>query len=81
MGDPAVTTVLCATSNPEHAAENVGALRGPLPDRALRARMVRHMELIPGFDGIARMPWYPGKQAMYQGIIRRSQGALRQRLS
>jgi hypothetical protein len=42
---------------------------------------VRYMESIPGFDGIARMPWYPDKQAMYQGVIRRSQGALRQRLS
>lgn len=81
MGHPAVTTVLCATANPVHATENVGALRGPLPDQAMRARMVRHMEQIPGFDGIARMPWYPDKQAMYQGVIRRSQGALRQRLS
>jgi diketogulonate reductase-like aldo/keto reductase len=81
MSHPAVTTVLCATSNPAHAAENVGALRGPLPDAALRARMVRHMESIPGFDNLARMPWYPDKQAMYQGVIRRSQTAMRQRLT
>jgi diketogulonate reductase-like aldo/keto reductase len=81
MSHPAVTTVLCATANPTHAAENVGALRGPLPDAALRARMVRHMESIPGFDSLAGMPWYPDKQAMYQGVIRRSQTAMRQRLS
>ena len=81
MSHPAVTTVLCATANPAHAAENVGALRGPLPDGALRARMVRHMESIPGFDALARMPWYPDKQAMYLGLIRRSQGAMRQRLT
>jgi diketogulonate reductase-like aldo/keto reductase len=81
MSHPAVTCVLPATSDPAHAAENVGALRGPLPDQAMRQRMVRHMETIPGFDGIARMPWYPGKNAMYQGLIRRSQAQLRQRLS
>ena len=81
MSHPAVTTVLCATANPAHAAENVGALRGPLPDAALRARMVRHMESIPGFNDIARMPWYPDKQTMYQGLIRRSQTTMRQRSS
>jgi diketogulonate reductase-like aldo/keto reductase len=81
MSHPAVTTVLCATSNPAHATENVGALRGPLPDQSTRTRMIRHMESIPGFDGIGRMPWYPDKLAMYQGVIRRSQGALRQRMS
>jgi len=81
MGHPAVTTVLVATANPDHAAENVGALRGPVPDQAMRQRMVRHMESIPGFNGLASMPWYPDKQAMYQGVIRRSQAQLRQRLS
>lgn len=81
MGHPAVTTVLSATSNPEHAAENVGALRGPLPDQAMRDRMVRHMESIPGFGDIARVPWYPNKQAQYQGVIRRSQGQMQRRLS
>jgi aryl-alcohol dehydrogenase-like predicted oxidoreductase len=80
MGHPAVTTVLAATSNPDHARENIGALRGPLPDQAMRQRMVRHMESIPGFGSLASMPWYPGKQAMYQGVIRRSQAQLRQRL-
>ncbi len=80
MGHPAVTTVLTATSNPDHADENLGALRGPLPDHGMRQRMVRHMEGIPGFNSIASMPWYPDKQAMYQGVIRRSQAQLRQRL-
>jgi len=81
MSHPAVTTVLCATANPAHAAENVGALSGALPDAALRARMVRHMESIPGFESLARLPWYPDKQALYQGLIRRSQAAMRQRLT
>lgn len=81
MSHPAVTTVLSTTANPAHALENVGALRGLLPDAALRTRMVRHMESIPGFDGFLRTPWYPDKQAMYQGLIRRSQAQMRQRLS
>lgn len=81
MGHPAVTTVLAATSNPNHAAENVGALRGPQPDQATRQRMVRHMEGVAGFTTLAAMQWYPDKQSMYQGVIRRSQAALRQRLS
>jgi aryl-alcohol dehydrogenase-like predicted oxidoreductase len=81
MGHPAVTTVLAATSSPDHAAENVGALRGVQPDQSMRQRMVRHMEGIAGFANLASMQWYPDKQSMYQGIIRRSQAALRQRMS
>jgi aryl-alcohol dehydrogenase-like predicted oxidoreductase len=81
MGHPAVTTVLAATSNPDHAAENVGALRGPQPDQSMRQRMARHMEGIAGFANLASMQWYPDKQSMYQGVIRRSQAALRQRMS
>ncbi len=77
MANPAVTCVLSATANPAHAAENLGALRGPLPDQALRARMLQHMESLPGFDAIARMPWYPDKR--YPGIIGRSQAELRAR--
>ncbi len=80
MGNPAVTTVLTGTSNPEHAAQNVATLRGPLPDAAMRQRMVRHMEGIAGFGQLASMPWYPDKQAQYPGVIRRAQGALRARL-
>ncbi|MBB5695494.1 aldo/keto reductase [Muricoccus pecuniae] len=80
MGHPAVTSVLCGTSDPEHAADNVRALRGPLPDAAMRRRMVAHMETIPGFGGLGRMPWYPGKDGMYQGLIRASQARARARL-
>jgi aryl-alcohol dehydrogenase-like predicted oxidoreductase len=80
MGNPAVTTVLTGTSNPEHAAQNVATLRGPLPDAAMRQRMVRHMEGIPGFAQLASMPWYPDKQSQYQGVIRRAQAGLRARL-
>lgn len=81
MSHPAVTCVLAATSNPAHAAENVAALTGPLPDQAMRTRMVRHMESIPGFDRIASVAWYPGKEQQYQGIIRQAQARLRQRLA
>ena len=81
IANPAVTCVLPATSNPAHAAENVRALRGPLPDHAMRQRMVQHMETLPGFDRIASVPWYPGKEQQYQGLIRRQQGLIRQRLS
>ncbi|WP_299177347.1 aldo/keto reductase [uncultured Brevundimonas sp.] len=81
MGHPAVTTVLCATSNPDHATDNIQAMYGPLPDEAMRRRMVQHMETIPGFSDIGRMPWYPGKDAQYQGLIRGAQTELRQRLT
>ncbi len=77
MSNPAVTTVLTGTSNPQHAAQNVATLRGPLPDAAMRQRMVKHMEGIAGFNQIASMPWYPDKQAQYPGVIRRAQAALR----
>jgi diketogulonate reductase-like aldo/keto reductase len=77
ISHPAITCALQATSNPDHLAENVGALRGPLPDREMRARMVRHMEDIAGFDHLAQMPWYPEKR--YAGLINRALGATRAR--
>jgi hypothetical protein len=43
----------------------------------MRARMVRHMETLPGFATIAEMPWYPDKR--YAGIVGRSQAELRAR--
>jgi hypothetical protein len=52
-------------------------LRGQLPDPDTRERMARYMQDIPGFDRIAEMPWYPGKQ--YRGIIGRAQAELRAR--
>ncbi|TZG33514.1 aldo/keto reductase [Agrobacterium sp. B1(2019)] len=80
MAHPAVTTVLCGTSNPEHAEDNVQAMYGPLPDEAMRRRMVQHMETIPGFADIGRMPWYPDKDAQYQGLIRAAQATARARI-
>lgn len=81
IGHPAVTCVLCGTSNPDHMTDNLQAMRGPLPDEAMRLRMVRHMETIPGFDGIGRMAWYPGKDALYPGQIRHAQSVMRARLA
>lgn len=73
MAHPAVSSVLCGTSNPDHMSDNVQAMTGPLPDTRMRARMVAHMETIPGFASIASMPWYPGKEKMYAGLIREAQ--------
>jgi diketogulonate reductase-like aldo/keto reductase len=36
LGDPAVTVVLAATRNPRHAAENLEAASGPVPDAGQR---------------------------------------------
>jgi diketogulonate reductase-like aldo/keto reductase len=68
ISHPAVTCAIPATTNPDHMSENMGALRGPLPDAEMRARMVRHMETIPGFATLAQMPSYPGKT--FQGAVR-----------
>jgi aryl-alcohol dehydrogenase-like predicted oxidoreductase len=80
IAHPAITCVLCGTSNPDHMTENLGAMRGLLPDQAMRQRMVRHMESIPGFDAIGTMPWYPGKGDLYRGQIRQAQAAAQDRL-
>jgi len=40
VSHPDVTCAIPATSNAAHLAENVGALRGRLPDEAMRARIV-----------------------------------------
>lgn len=39
IGHPAVTAVIPATGDPEHAAENAAAGRGPVPDEAMRKRI------------------------------------------
>ncbi len=44
ISHPAVTCAIPATSDPEHAADNIGALRGRLPDATLRQRMVALLE-------------------------------------
>jgi diketogulonate reductase-like aldo/keto reductase len=67
---PGITCVLPATANPRHAADNMGALYGPLPDRALRARMLRYMESVPGFHAVSRTAPYPGRK--YPGVIERA---------
>ena len=41
LAHPAVTAVIPATGDPEHAAENAAAGREPLPDEALRKRIRR----------------------------------------
>jgi aryl-alcohol dehydrogenase-like predicted oxidoreductase len=40
LADERVTTVIPGTSNPAHMADNLGAMRGPLPDPDQRKRMV-----------------------------------------
>jgi aryl-alcohol dehydrogenase-like predicted oxidoreductase len=77
IGHPAVTCALPSTSNPEHLTQNVAALRGPVPDAAMRARMAAHMETIPGFSELGQTAWYPGKR--YPGIIARAQAEIRAR--
>ena len=39
VSHPAVTCAIPATTRVDHMTENMGALKGPLPDPALRARM------------------------------------------
>jgi diketogulonate reductase-like aldo/keto reductase len=39
LGDPAVTVVLTGTRNPRHAAENLEAASGRMPDRAQRSEI------------------------------------------
>jgi diketogulonate reductase-like aldo/keto reductase len=39
LSHPAVTCVLTETANPKHAADNIGAGFGPMPDEATRSRM------------------------------------------
>ncbi len=81
MAHPGVTCVLCGTSDPDHVVDNLMAMRGPLPDQAMRRRMVAHMETIPGFNTIGSMPWYPGKDGQYRGLIRAAQARARARLT
>jgi len=68
ISHPAVTAAIPATTNPAHVIENMGALRGSLPNNQMRTRMVQHMPSLPGFERIAQMPWYPGKQ--FAGLVR-----------
>ena len=44
ISHPAVTCVIPATTRVDHVQENVMAARDPLPDAAMRARIVAHVE-------------------------------------
>jgi diketogulonate reductase-like aldo/keto reductase len=69
ISHPAVTCAIPATTNPKHQADNIGALKGPLPDEEMRIRILKHMETIPDFDKVAKMPAYPGKT--FDGVVKR----------
>jgi diketogulonate reductase-like aldo/keto reductase len=80
IAHPAVTCAIPATSNPEHVLENVGAMRGELPDEQMRARMVAFMEELPGFAELnekGAASWYPDKN--YNGLVGQAQAELRER--
>lgn len=44
IADPRVTAVIPGTANAAHMADDAGAMRGPLPDPAMRRRMVAFFE-------------------------------------
>lgn len=46
LADERVTAVIPGTSNPAHMADNLGAVRGPLPDPHQRQRMVAFVEAL-----------------------------------
>lgn len=79
ISHPAVAVALPATSVPDHVVDNMAAGRGPMPDTAMRARMLEHMQAIPGFDKVTEQPWYPGKR--YPGIVNRDMAAIQARSS
>ena len=64
-----MTCAIPATTNPKHQADNIGALKEPLPDKEMRMRMLKHMETIPEFDKVTTMPAYPGKT--FDGVVQR----------
>jgi aryl-alcohol dehydrogenase-like predicted oxidoreductase len=44
VSHPSVTCAIPATTRVDHVRENLGAAHGPLPDTAMRARIVAHVE-------------------------------------
>jgi diketogulonate reductase-like aldo/keto reductase len=46
ISHPAVTCAIPATSNPRHAADNMGAGFGRLPDEEMREEMAHHLETL-----------------------------------
>ena len=79
IANPAVTVVLPATSNPDHVLDNLEAAKDPIPDAAMRQRMLEHMQSIPGFDAVTSQPWYPGKR--YPGVVNQGMAAIQARSS
>ncbi len=69
VSHPALTCAIPATTNPKHQADNIAALKGPLPDAEMRDRMLAHMQTIPEFEQVTGMPVYPGKT--FDGVVRR----------
>ena len=47
LSHPAVTCVLTETANPSHAADNIGAGFGPMPDEKTRKRMAEVVRNLP----------------------------------
>jgi diketogulonate reductase-like aldo/keto reductase len=46
ISDERVTAVIPGTANPAHMADNLGAMRGDLPDREQRDRMVSFLDTL-----------------------------------
>jgi aryl-alcohol dehydrogenase-like predicted oxidoreductase len=46
LADPRVTAVIPGTGDPAHMIDNLGAMRGPLPDPDQRRRMVAFVETL-----------------------------------
>ena len=46
LGDPRVTAVIPGTANAAHMTDNLGAMRGPLPDADQRRRMVQYIDAL-----------------------------------
>ncbi|MEX5635527.1 aldo/keto reductase [Parafrankia sp. FMc2] len=66
---PAVTCIVPATTSVAHVRENLRTMYAPLPDPALRTRMLEYLQGIPEFARIASMSWYPGK-SFDNGLVR-----------
>ena len=81
LGDPAVTVVLAATRNPRHAAENLAAAAGRVPDDGQRkaiagwfgvalARAPVHGNLPEGdADGVISPRWEPAFTSVSPGPV------------
>jgi diketogulonate reductase-like aldo/keto reductase len=46
ISHPTVTCAIPATTRVEHVRENMGVAHGPLPDEAMRRRMVAYVETL-----------------------------------